>query len=94
MSPPEYSAFLETKIPIVPASGIEVDDADIHPSLFPFQRDLVRWSLRKGRSAIFATTGMGKTRMQIEWARLTGERVLFLAPLAVALTRLFGLEWM
>lgn len=79
-----YSAFLERKIPIVPSSGIDVDESDIHPSLFPFQRDLVRWSLRKGRSAIFATTGMGKTRMQIEWARLTDQRVLFLAPLAVA----------
>lgn len=80
----EYSEFLTRKIPLVPSSGIEIDDASIHPSLFPFQRDLVRWALRKGRSAIFATTGLGKTRMQIEWARLTGESVLFLAPLAVA----------
>ena len=80
----DYSSFLASKIPVVPSSGIDVDDASIHPSLFPFQRDLVRWSLRKGRSAIFATTGMGKTRMQIEWGRLTGGRVLFVAPLAVA----------
>lgn len=79
-----YSSFLATKIPIVPSSGIDVDDVDIHPSLFPFQRDLVRWSLRKGRSAIFATTGMGKTRMQLEFARLTGKPTLILAPLAVA----------
>ena len=79
-----YSDFLETKIPVVPSSGIDVDDAMIHPSLFPFQRDLVRWALRKGRSAIFATTGMGKTRMQLEFARLTGKPTLILAPLAVA----------
>ena len=80
----DYESFLVHKVPIVPSSGFDVADSDIHQSLFPFQRDLVRWSLRKGRSAIFATTGMGKTRMQIEWARLTGQRVLFLAPLAVA----------
>jgi superfamily II DNA or RNA helicase len=80
----DYTAFLERKQPIVPSSGIDVDDEDIHESLFPFQRDLVRWALRKGRSAIFATTGMGKTRMQLEWARLTGLPTLLVAPLAVA----------
>lgn len=79
-----YSEFIENKIPILPSSGIEVSQDDINPTLFPFQRDLVQWALRKGRSAIFATTGMGKTRMQLEWGRLTGERVLFVAPLAVA----------
>jgi hypothetical protein len=56
----------------------------IHPSLFPFQRDITRWALRKGQAAVFADTGLGKTRIQIEWARLTGERALILAPLAVA----------
>jgi hypothetical protein len=40
--------------------------------------------LRKGRAALFETTGLGKTRQQIEWARLTGERALICAPLAVA----------
>lgn len=80
----DYLSFLEAKAPVLPASGIEVTDDQIHPSLFGFQRDLVRWALRKGRSAIFATTGLGKTRMQLEWGRLTGERVLFVAPLAVA----------
>lgn len=80
----DYLSFLDTKIPVLPASGIDVSDDQIHQSLFGFQRDLVRWALRKGRSAIFATTGLGKTRMQLEWGRLTGERVLFVAPLAVA----------
>lgn len=80
----DYESFLAQKIPVVPSSGISVDDNDIHPSLFPFQRDLTRWGLRKGRSAIFATTGLGKTRMQLEFARLTGEPTLIIAPLAVA----------
>ena len=53
-----------------------------------FQRDIVTWSSRRGRAAIFADCGMGKTVMQLEWARQvcahTGGRVLILAPLAVA----------
>ena len=79
-----YREFLATKAVVVHPTGRAVDDAEIHPSLFGFQRDLVRWSVRKGRAALFADTGLGKTRMQIEWARLTGERALILAPLAVA----------
>ena len=79
-----YRDFLATKAVVVHPSGHDVADADIHPSLFGFQRDLVRWSVRKGRAALFADTGLGKTRMQIEWARLTGQRALILAPLAVA----------
>jgi hypothetical protein len=79
-----YQEFLARKSSLVPASGINAPDDAIHASLHPFQRDLVRWALRKGRAAIFADTGLGKTRMQLEWARLTKERVLILAPLAVA----------
>jgi len=52
---------------------------------FPHQRDLVLWALRKGRAAIFADTGLGKTIMQLEWARNVSSvgRVLLIAPLAV-----------
>lgn len=80
----DYATFLQSKAIVVRPSGMEVVDSAIHPSLFPFQRDMVRWSIRKGRAALFETTGLGKTRQQIEWARLTGERALILAPLAVA----------
>ncbi len=79
-----YSEFLRSKVLVVPSCGQSVEDSDIHPMLYPFQRDLVRWSLRKGRAAIFAGTGLGKTLMQLEWARLTGEPCLILAPLAVS----------
>jgi superfamily II DNA or RNA helicase len=79
-----YTDFLASKALIVRPSGRDISPNEIHSSLFPFQRDLTQWSLRKGRAALFATTGMGKTRMQVEWARLTGERTLILAPLAVA----------
>ena len=60
----------------------------INEQLFPFQRDIVRWACELGRAEIFADTGLGKTAMQCEWARLvclhTGGNVLILAPLCVA----------
>lgn len=65
----DYAAFLESKRITVPSVGITVEPNELHSALFPFQRDLVRWSLRKGRSALFADTGLGKTIMQLEWSR-------------------------
>ena len=60
----------------------------IPDSLYPFQRHLVEWATRKGRAAIFADCGLGKTPMQLVWAenvcRKTDGRVLILTPLAVA----------
>ena len=58
--------------------------APLSESLFEFQKALVRWALRMGRAALFADTGLGKTLMQLEWARLLDEPTLILAPLAVA----------
>lgn len=80
----DYGSFIARKSYAEAFPGI--DDDDIAEHLFPHQRDLVRWSLRKGRSAIFADTGLGKTAMQVEWARHVSRRgrVLILAPLAVA----------
>lgn len=84
----DYQDFLKRKTLIAPAVGISVDKEDINPQLFDFQRDIVRWALRKGRAAIFAGCGLGKTPMQLEWARhvhnQTHGDVLILAPLAVA----------
>ncbi len=79
-----YSDFLHSKQVIAQTAGLDVSLSDIHPDLFPFQRVLVQWALRKGRAALFADTGLGKSRMQIEFARLTGQRTLILAPLSVA----------
>lgn len=81
----EYQEFLKGKRAIVHPSGPTVDPGDIHALLFPFQRDLTRWAIRKGRGAIFADTGLGKTFMQIEWARLVSDGPsLIIAPLSVA----------
>ena len=66
--PRDYTSFLASKTLTSPSVGFTVDESTINPQLFDFQRDLVRWSLRKGRSALFAGTGLGKTPMQLVWA--------------------------
>lgn len=81
-----YSDFIATKLVRTPPVGIDVVvESD---GLFPFQRDLTQWALRRGRAAIFASTGLGKSRMQSVWAdhvaKHTSLPVLILAPLAVA----------
>lgn len=78
-----YNDFLKTKNIKHFGNSINVKDDDINQILFPFQRDIVKYSLRKGRSAMFEDTGLGKTFQQIEWARLTGEKTLIIAPLLV-----------
>ena len=80
-----YEEFLRTKAVDAPRTGF--DAGQIHESAKPFQADIIRWALKRGRAAIFADTGLGKTFMQLEWARHVAERagpVLILAPLAVA----------
>jgi superfamily II DNA or RNA helicase len=81
-----YAAFLERKRSGAGDAGF--DTAPITASLYDFQRDIVEFATRKGRSAIFAECGLGKTPMQLEWARQVvdhaGGNVLILTPLAVA----------
>jgi hypothetical protein len=81
-----YEKFLAGKSRFTVPSGFEAED--LNPMLFPFQKGIVKWALRRGRAAIFADCGLGKTPMQLEWARhvvaQTGGRVLILAPLAVS----------
>jgi hypothetical protein len=84
----DYEKFLQTKQITVKPSGFDVSLDDINPQLFPFQRDIVKWALKKGKSALFEDCGLGKTPQQLEWARLVHEHtdkpVLIFAPLAVA----------
>ena len=81
-----YEEFIESKMMEAPSCGFE--PTALNTSMFDFQRDIVRWACRKGRAAIFADCGLGKTIMQLEWARQVSEHtsgnVLILAPLAVA----------
>lgn len=80
----DYQEFLKTKRTTAKAYGIDVPLSSINTVLFPFQRDVVRWACKKGRAAIFLDTGLGKTLIQLEWARLMGVQTLIVAPLSVA----------
>jgi len=83
----EYADFLKKKAVTDCATGIKSPTVN-RGKLFDFQLDIVTWALKRGRAAIFADCGMGKTAMQLEWARqvndYTGGNVLILAPLAVS----------
>jgi superfamily II DNA or RNA helicase len=78
-----YGDFLNSKAIRAIPTGL-IDPAEPPAMLFPFQRDIVKWALRRGRAAIFADCGSGKTPMQLSWAQQIPGKVLILAPLAVA----------
>lgn len=82
----DYRLFLERKSQVGGRDG--VDPVWMPDFLFDFQRHLVEWALCRGRAAIFADCGLGKSPMQLVWAenvvRKTNRPVLILTPLAVA----------
>jgi DNA modification methylase len=80
----DYQEFLQSKRVVGDFCGKQVADGDINPVLFPFQRAITKWAVKKGRAAIFLDTGLGKTFVQLEWARLLGVPTLIIAPLSVA----------
>lgn len=84
-----YQDFLETKRIKYKESGFEIDESELNPNLYDFQKHIVKRCLKFGRYAIFADTGLGKTIMQGAWAdevvKKTNKPVLILAPLAVSL---------
>ena len=81
-----YQDFLDKKKLQPVISGFKAES--LNDNLFDFQRVIVEWALRRGRAAIFADTGLGKTLMQTSWAdavcKHTQGDVLILAPLCVA----------
>ena len=82
-----YTDFLAGKAIVDPDTGIE-NPVGLSPHLRGFQRDITKWALRRGRAAIFAGTGLGKSFMELEWCKAvavhTGAPSLILTPLAVA----------
>jgi len=86
MSELSYAEFLDKKKIQPVISGFKAES--LNKNLFDFQKVIVSWALRRGRSAIFADTGLGKTLMQTSWAdavvKHTGKDVLIFAPLCVA----------
>lgn len=77
----EYAEFIASKRKAATFDGVA--PGEMHPELFDWQRRVVEWALRKGRAAIFADCGMGKTFMQLEWASHVPGDVVLLTPLAV-----------
>lgn len=81
-----YEEFVRNKRRAEIATGHAPGELNEH--LFDFQHAIVSWAVRRGRAAIFADTGLGKTLMQLSWAdevaSHTGGMVLILAPLAVS----------
>lgn len=82
-----YEDFLKKKAVSDPMTGL-VDVPELPECLFPHQRDIVTWALRRGRSALFAGTGLGKSLMELAWAdaihRIKGGMIILIAPLAVS----------
>lgn len=82
-----YAEFIAAKRVVASPAGFEAP-ANLNPHLFAFQHDVCEFLLRLGRCAAFLDTGLGKTLVQLEWARCvvehTNKPVLILAPLAVA----------
>lgn len=82
-----YRQLIARKLAMIAPTGLTAFPP-FPDGLFPHQSALIAWALRRGRCAIFADTGLGKTRMQLVWAWIihvvTGLDILILAPLAVA----------
>lgn len=82
----DYRTFLASKRPRPQATGIE--PSGLHPALFDFQRHCVEFALRQGRAGIYLDTGLGKTRVQLDWCdkalRASNGYALLMTPLAVA----------
>tara|TARA_R110000787_G_scaffold250297_1_gene355926 strand:+ start:6144 stop:7460 length:1317 start_codon:yes stop_codon:yes gene_type:complete len=78
----DYALFLRAKQRTYTGGGVTVDE--LPTQLYDWQAAIVRWALKKGRAAIFADCGLGKTFMQVAWANALDVPVLMLAPLCVA----------
>lgn len=79
-----YAEFIARRRAKAPTYGVDVAPGDLHDTLKPFQVDITTWAARVGRPAVWADTGLGKTRMQLEWCRVMADVSLIVTPLAVA----------
>ena len=84
----QYEEFLKTKEYHYDNTGFDVDISDLNDNLFDFQREIVKWALKKGKCALFLDTGLGKTICQLEFAnqvcKKENGKALILAPLAIS----------
>lgn len=85
----DYEEFIRSKRTADPPTGIaSASSIELNTKLFPFQKKIVHWALYRGRACIWADCGLGKTAMQLEWARVVTEHarkpVMIVTPLAVS----------
>lgn len=78
-----YNDFLQSKEFKYQSTGKNIIKDEINQFLFEYQKDITQWAVKRGRCAIFLDTGLGKTFIQLEWARLIGGKSLIVAPLTV-----------
>jgi len=83
----DYQEFLKSKQKTFIESGFEIEESELNPLLFDFQKYAIKIAIRKGRFALFEDCGLGKTFQQLEWSRVISEKyqkpILILSPLAV-----------
>lgn len=83
----EYKSFVHAKHVKAEYRGFDIDPATLPTDLFHWQKEIVKWCVKRGTAAIFAECGLGKTAMQLAWAeqivKRTGKPVLILTPLSV-----------
>lgn len=82
-----YQEFLQRKAMVHVPTGI-AHDVDLPSDMFDFQEDITRWAIKRGRAAIFAGTGLGKSFIELAWGQAvvkeTSGKVLLITPLAVS----------
>jgi len=83
----EYQEFLKSKVRLAQSDGFEISDDDINPALKPHNKLMVKWMVKGGRRACFASFGLHKTVTQLEAVRIiskyTQSRALIVCPLGV-----------
>lgn len=78
-----YAEFLQSKRRVYAGDGLS-SSVTLPPQLYDWQAAIVRWGLKKGRCALWADCGLGKSFMQLSWAHALDVPTLILAPLCVA----------
>lgn len=84
----DYQRFIQKKALKIESVGFDVSSSQLIAEMFDHQSAITKWALKKGRAGVFADTGLGKSIMELAWARAihehTGNRVLIAAPLCVS----------
>ena len=84
----QYKDFLKNKEILFNSTGFVLPKQKLNPNLYPFQKEIILWALKKGKAALFEDCGLGKTIQQLEWANQINLKekypILILAPLAVS----------